>query len=152
MFVLRSCQFTVTLQISSQHEGAGRIVRLKSPIKLDSAIESVKKLLKLKRVRLARANEHTGESLISSIGVCAGSGGSLLAKATSKNIDLFITGEMSHHELLDAIHNSVSVILCEHSNTERGYLSLMRENLAKELPSSVKTLVAELDEDPVVIV
>ena len=52
---------------------------------------------------------------------CKGSGASILCHAG--NADLWITGEMSHHEALDAQQNGVSVLLCEHSNTERGFLS-----------------------------
>ena len=52
---------------------------------------------------------------------CIGSGASILCHAG--NADLWITGEMSHHEALDAQQNGVSVLLCEHSNTERGFLS-----------------------------
>jgi len=52
---------------------------------------------------------------------CKGSGASILCYAG--NADLWITGEMSHHEALDAQQNGVSVLLCEHSNTERGFLS-----------------------------
>jgi len=37
-------------------------------------------------------------------------------------VDLFLTGEMSHHEILAANAQGTSVILCEHSNSERGYL------------------------------
>ena len=61
------------------------------------------------------------ESEVGVVAVCAGSGASILCHAG--NADLWITGEMSHHEALDAQQNGVSVLLCEHSNTERGFLS-----------------------------
>ncbi|CAB4057767.1 unnamed protein product [Lepeophtheirus salmonis] len=55
----------------------------------------------------------TKDSSVSSVAVCAGSGSSVLASAPFA--DLWVTGEMSHHEVLDAVHKGQSVILCEHS-------------------------------------
>ncbi|KAJ1923704.1 hypothetical protein IWQ60_005698, partial [Tieghemiomyces parasiticus] len=80
--------------------------------------------LGLQYVRVAKAikyhkngADHEG---IRTVAICAGSGASVLTKSKA---DLFLTGEMSHHEVLAAIEDQTSVILCEHSNTERGFLS-----------------------------
>ena len=53
--------------------------------------------------------------------VCAGSGSSILGHVG--NVELWITCEMSHHAALDAQQNGISVLLAEHSNTERGFLN-----------------------------
>ena len=42
---------------------------------------------------------------MSSVAVCAGSGSSVLAHAG--NVDLWITGEMSHHEGMDIFASAV---------------------------------------------
>ena len=34
--------------------------------------------------------------------------------------DVFLTGEMSHHAVLAAVQTGTSVILTDHTNTERG--------------------------------
>ena len=88
------------------------------------------------------------DSEIKSIGVCAGSGASVLAGCQA---DLWITGEMSHHEVLDAVHAGTSVILCEHSNTERGYLKLFAKKLTGMLDNHVEVVVSEKDTDPLKI-
>ena len=85
------------------------------------------------------------DSKVNSIGVCAGSGSSVLAGCSA---DLWITGEMSHHEVLDAVHSGTSVILCEHSNTERGYLKVFAEKLNVLLEQKVQIDVSSLDKDP----
>ena len=88
--------------------------------------------------------------MIETIAVCAGSGGSLLRGCKA---DLWITGELSHHEVLDAVHSNTSVILCEHSNTERGYLSdVFREKLTTLLEHKVSIDVSEKDQDPLCVV
>ena len=88
--------------------------------------------------------------MISTIGVCAGSGGSVLKNCKA---DIWITGEMSHHEVLDAVHAETSVILCEHSNTERGYLKeVFQGKLSQLLNDQVKVEVSQIDKDPLTFV
>ena len=88
--------------------------------------------------------------MISTIAVCAGSGGSVLKNCKA---DVWITGEMSHHEILDAIHAETSVILCEHSNTERGYLKeVFQGKLLQLLDHQVKVEVSHLDKDPLTFI
>ena len=91
-----------------------------------------------------------GDPVISSVAVCAGSGGSVLRDVQT---GLYVTGEMSHHEVLHAVYNGTAVILCEHSNTERGYLTVLRERLKHCMQSeAVEVLVSESDCDPLTIV
>lgn len=66
--------------------------------------------------------------------------------------DLYITGEMSHHEVLDAVAKGTSVILSDHSNSERGFLAVFRERLAATLPDSVTVVVSKADRDPLEVV
>lgn len=63
--------------------------------------------------------------------------------------DLKVTGEASHHEVLDSIHKGSSVILTNHSNSERGFLWKFKEILASKLNNpSVQIVVATTDMDP----
>lgn len=91
------------------------------------------------------------EDEISTVAVCAGSGGSVLG---GQRLDLFITGEMSHHEVLEAVHqNKTTVILCEHTNTERGYLEKLRDDLREVLKTkTIDIFTSKADEDPLRIV
>lgn len=86
---------------------------------------------------------------INTIAVCAGSGSGVL---NGVNVDLLLTGEMSHHGVLDAIHAGSHVILCQHSNTERGYLKQFQQKLVSLVGSSVEIFVSEVDQDPLMVV
>lgn len=88
------------------------------------------------------------ESTINSAATVAGSGASVLSGI---NADLYLTGEMSHHEVLDAVHNNVTVILANHSNTERRYLQVFADKLSKEMPQ-LKVCVSKVDRDPLLFV
>ncbi|OWF56642.1 NIF3-like protein 1 isoform X2 [Mizuhopecten yessoensis] len=126
--------------------GMGRKGTLKQPLSLEDAVSLVKKHTNLDHVRLAAAQ---GESLVSSVAVCAGSGSSVLRNVP---VSLYVTGEMSHHEVLHAVHSGTSVILCDHSNTERGYLSVLKQELNKLFKGKIDIVISSQDRDPLEIV
>ncbi|XP_014809781.1 PREDICTED: NIF3-like protein 1 [Calidris pugnax] len=127
------------------HTGMGRLCTLSEPVPLSDIIARIKSHLKLPHVRLAMGTGKTLESPVKKAALCAGSGSSIL-KGTEA--DLYLTGEMSHHDVLDAVANGISVILCEHSNTERGFLSELRDVLATHLRNKINIIVSEKDRDP----
>lgn len=65
---------------------------------------------------------------------------------------MYLTGEMLHHDVLDAIHKGTSVILTNHSDSERGFLKIFASNLINMLNKSVLVHVSENDIDPLKIV
>ncbi|XP_061401068.1 NIF3-like protein 1 [Musca vetustissima] len=123
--------------------GAGRIFSTK--INLENAIKAVQKHIGLD-VHVAMGVEHSPATNIERVAVCAGSGASLLRGVEA---DLYITGEMSHHDVLDANHQNISVILCNHSNSERGFLKTFKPKLVDMLNGQCEVIVSESDEDPI---
>ena len=83
------------------------------------------------------------------VAVCAGSGAQILRGIEA---DLYITGEMSHHEVLDATSRGTSVILCDHSNSERGYLMVLQQRLNTLFENKINIIVSTVDKDPLDIV
>lgn len=71
-----------------------------------------------------------------------------MLKEITTPIDLFITGEMSHHELLDATAKNISVIMLNHSNSERGYLYKFKDILSALINNDVEFLISKIDKDP----
>ncbi|KAJ2518156.1 hypothetical protein H4217_003510 [Coemansia sp. RSA 1939] len=154
---------------AGQHNaGSGRLVTLATPLPLSAVVERVKQRLGLERIRVARASCHDGPSdtqtLVSRVAVCAGSGYSVVSAATtttsSPKVDVYLTGEMGHHDALAATAAGTSCILGEHSNTERGYLrAVLAERLQRELDTdngdsdsgSVSVVVSLVDKDPISI-
>jgi putative NIF3 family GTP cyclohydrolase 1 type 2 len=94
---------------------------------------------------------HFLDSPVKTIALCAGSGSSVFSGA--RNADIQLTGELSHHAVLDAVHRGTTVILCEHSNTERGFLTVVKQYFDQLWRSDrVTLLIAERDRDPLEIV
>jgi putative NIF3 family GTP cyclohydrolase 1 type 2 len=82
-----------------------------------------------------------GDIKISTVGICAGSGGSLL---NGLNVDLLFTGELSHHEALAATEQGRSVITVFHSNSERGFLHLqMKDLLTEQVEKEIAWMVSD---------
>uniref|UniRef100_UPI00358ECCE3 NIF3-like protein 1 n=1 Tax=Myxine glutinosa TaxID=7769 RepID=UPI00358ECCE3 len=131
--------------VSLPNTGIGRLCQFKEPMSIKDAVQRVKEHLGLPLVRLALGTQHVEESKIQSVALCAGSGGSVLKGVKA---DMYLTGEMCHHEVLDAIAEGTSVILCDHSNTERGFLPHLRNILVERLQQKVKVVVSAEDKDP----
>lgn len=75
--------------------------------------------------------------MVSSIGICAGSGGSML---NGLDVYLLFTGELSHHEALAAVEQGKCVITTFHSNSERGFLKKrMGKQIHKAIIDEVQT-------------
>lgn len=133
--------------LSRSAPGQGRFVELRSPISLESAIDTVKRHLGLSWLRVSRGIGSKPAAL-QSVAVCAGAGGGLLSKVRA---DLLITGEMRHHDVLALQQQGVSVILTDHTNSERGYLPVLRARLL-ERAQDLEVYVSSVDQDPLRVV
>ncbi len=129
--------------------GQGRGMRLAVPLSLTDAVSCIKLHLGLNHVRLAAAARHAAGQPITSIAVCAGAGGSVFEKLT--NFDLYLTGEMRHHDVRVRVEHGSSVVLCDHTNTERGYLPRLAEQLRAAAAGAAEFHVAACDRDPLAI-
>jgi putative NIF3 family GTP cyclohydrolase 1 type 2 len=114
---------------SSGRGGLGRLFRLSEKISMSSLQERVKKHLGLSQIQVALPTDNPKLD-VESVAICAGSGGSVLLGVDA---DVYLTGEMSHHEVLAAVATGRNVILCGHTNTERGYLPVLASKLQAEL-------------------
>ena len=143
-------------------QGQGRVVALDEPVPLTELVARVKAHLGLDHVRVADAglrgggDEGGGEGgdglrLVRTVALCAGAGASVLRGCAA---DVWLTGEMSHHEVLGAVHAGTAVVLTEHSNCERGYLPVLSGKLLTELggPDAATITVSAVDEDPLRVV
>lgn len=138
--------------------GMGRILPIATttppPLTLAKCVELVKRRTGLVHVRLATARGRSADSPVTSIALVPGSGGSLLktlldrADGSTPPVDLFLTGEMLHHDILDAVHRGVSIILTNHSDSERGFLKVAAGRLRSALGERVRIVVSSSDRDP----
>ena len=126
--------------------GSGRLITFKTPQSLTLLITRIAHAIGLpKGFPVAIPQSASVEDIsVKTVGVCPGSGGSVLRNA-SPTPDLVFTGELSHHEALAITERGGSVISLFHSNSERGYLhSVLQPQLEKKLKSEWESLRNEL--------
>lgn len=137
-------EVSILQPIPDAEAGQGRKVTLDSPVSVETLLKRIKKHLGLKTVRSAAAID--GAEKIRTVALCAGAGTDAFKGVEA---DCYLTGEMSHHHILAATQSGTHVILCEHTNTERGYLPLFRNILHKALGNKIDILLSEIDADPI---
>jgi len=123
----------------------GRVVTFESPKRFGDIVEACAKHLHMPSgaLHVCYAVGSPGlETEIRSVAVCAGSGSSVVTKAS---VDCYLTGEMSHHEQLAASAAGVSIILCGHTETERPYLPVLQRKL---MDHGILSDIAKADRSP----
>jgi dinuclear metal center YbgI/SA1388 family protein len=129
----------------ASHPGAGmgRTVRFHQPQPLPTLLDRIGKgLNNPKGFPIAIPQDRNIEDIeIRSVGICAGSGGSMLSPL---DVDLLFTGELDHHAALAAIEQGRVVISLFHSNSERGFLA---DVLRSQLEEAVQEEWANLREE-----
>ena len=130
--------------------GMGRRGRLTTPTTMTDVILRTKAYLGLEAIRVATTNAHREGAAIETLAVCPGAGGSMLSGL--KDVDLVLTGEMRHHDILRLNANGSSVVLTDHTNCERGYLPLFAKKLTEALNDDVVWRVSVDDRDPLEVV
>ncbi|MFT4622783.1 MAG: dinuclear metal center YbgI/SA1388 family protein [Myxococcota bacterium] len=122
--------------------GTGRRARLSVPVPLSALLPRLKQHLGLDHLRVA-----AGSRAIEHVAVCPGAGGSVFEQVTG--VDLLLTGEMRHHDVLRwGEEHGTSVVLTDHTNTERGFLPRLAHRLADD---GLRVIVSEVDADPLVV-
>lgn len=116
--------------------GIGRRIHFDKPMQLDELARKLKKHLGIGYVRVAPAAGLQERATVQTIGLCAGAGGSVCSIAIDEGCDVFITGEMTHHNVVAATARGCTVMLTGHTNSERGYLPTLKNQLAELLPSA----------------
>ena len=126
--------------------GVGRRITLDTPATLEELCARLKRHLGVPAVHLARATDAGDQDggggggaggRVSRIGVVPGAGASVAPQALAEGCEVFVTGEMKHHEINAMVSAGMSVILGGHTATERGYLPRFKGILEERLPGAV---------------
>ena len=159
LLLLEKCQPLVPAdQTNWPGLGAGRMGELSRPMNLVEIIGTLSAALPGCRPRgvepvTSTINQATPVTLrssgtISRVAICCGSGGSLLSHAVAAKCDLFLTGEATFHNCLEAQAAGIGLLLIGHFASER----FAMEQLAKELSADYTTLfvwASQSERDPV---
>ena len=71
---------------------------------------------------------------VSRLAISPGSGKTAVAPAIAKGADVLVTGDIGHHDGLDAVEQGLSVIDAGHYGTEYIFIDDMKQFLEDKLP------------------
>ena len=118
--------------------GLGILGSLEEETTLEEFVVKVEDSLKVAALTYAGAPEST----LRRVAACGGSGGSLLEEAVSKGADVYVTGDLGHHDFL-AAQGRMALIDAGHFETEVPVLESLcakvREHVADSVPVHVST-------------
>lgn len=119
----------VTAEFHGKEEGIGRIGSLEKSMALKACCGYVRQCLALNSVKVFGNLEKEVQRLA----VSPGSGKSAIAPAIAKGADVLVTGDIGHHDGLDAWEQGLAVIDAGHYGTEYMFLEDMKGFLEKRL-------------------
>ena len=128
---LEKCQvLDVTYQDEISKEGIGRMGELSRTMSLEECAKYVKEKCRLSSVKVFG----DPEKLIDVVALIPGSGKSYIDLAIKKGAQVVITGDIDHHNGLDAVERGLAVIDAGHYGLEKIFVAYMEEVLRRELP------------------
>ncbi len=128
---LKRCSvLSVTYEDDIAKEGFGRVGRLPKVMTLKECAEYVKKCFSLKHVRVYGDLDTELETAA----VCPGSGKSMIGDAVKAGADVYITGDIEHHDGLDSVAQGLMVIDAGHYGIEKIFIAYIREYLKRNMP------------------
>lgn len=127
--------------------GIGRIGSFAEPIDRSEIFERIKRGLGIDHLLIAGSRD----GKINRAAVCAGACGDLLNDALAQRAELYLTGEMRHHDAIRAASSGMTVVCTLHSNSERATLRRLAERLKKDL-AGLEIALSEVDRDPFAII
>ena len=127
--------------------GMGRVGALKQPASRREVFKRIKRELGIGHLLIAGPRE----GMVHRAAVCAGACGNHLDDAIARKVDLYVTGEMRHHDAVKASEAGLTVVCTLHSNSERAVLRRLKEKLT-DGAAGVEFYLSEADRDPFEII
>ena len=120
----------ITMEKDGRAEGIGRVGTLEKPVTLEECCVYVKHRLNLGSLKVFGDMQ----AEVSRLAISPGSGKTAVSAAIAKGADVLVTGDIGHHDGLDAVEQGLSVIDAGHYGTEYIFIDDMKEFLADKLP------------------
>lgn len=111
-------------------EGIGEIGLLDSAITVKELALKVKDIFDLKNVILYG----NPDKIVEKVAVCPGSGKSVISVAEKKGVECLITGDIGHHDGIDAVEMGLNIIDASHYGIEKIFMDYMYDYLKEYCP------------------
>lgn len=121
---------SITYEDEISKEGIGRYGRLPQVMTLEECASYVKEVFHLESVKIYGERD----TAIEWAAVSPGSGKSMIRPAVEAGAEALITGDIEHHEGLDAVAQGLAIIDAGHYGLEKIFVPYMMEYLQREFP------------------
>lgn len=88
-----------------------------------------------------------GGKPVKKVFMCSGSGGDYANFASCRGADAYLTGEMAHHEALDAARTGLTCVVAGHYETEKPFAEFLASYLRKRIPDTA-FLLSKAEKSP----
>ena len=112
--------------------GIGVVGNLMNPVTLADFCDMVKENFGLKHVNLFAAGDM--EDAVQRVAICPGSGRSMFNEVIRSQADVFLSGDIGHHEGLDLVDMGISVVDAGHFGLEHIFVPIMANMLSEAFP------------------
>ena len=114
--------------------GFGSIGELEDSVSLSEFISNLKSMLELDSIKVSRSSEVK----IQRVAFCAGSGVSFYADTIGKDADIYITGDVKHHDFRQAGIQRTILADATHIGTERFVPDVMSDVFKKAFSNTIR--------------
>jgi dinuclear metal center YbgI/SA1388 family protein len=135
----------IKLDLIEKRLGIGRFGALAQKRKFEEVVADIKKITGAPAIGFVGPRK----KYVSSAAVCAGSCGSILNKVIACGCDIYVTGELKHHDALAASEAQLACLCLGHSFSERFILKTLKEKIAASAPD-VSLKISRKDKDPII--
>lgn len=136
----------VTFEDDVAKEGIGRIGRLPHEMSLKECAQYCKTVFGLDSVRIYGDEDAPVET----VAIVPGAGDDYIKNALSMQADVFITGDIGHHDGLDAMEQGLAVIDASHYGIEKLFVPYMAEVMEGRMPELV--VIKATEKEPFTVV
>ncbi|HAN09960.1 MAG TPA: Nif3-like dinuclear metal center hexameric protein [Clostridiales bacterium] len=127
-------------------QGIGRVGELPKPISFETLVDNLKSILKCDIIRYAGNKDIN----IRKVAICPGSGMDYMKQAHSKDADVYITGDLKHHQALEVQEMDFLVIDASHYYTEKIFEEIIHESIEGYAHQHrIEILVPYFEESPI---
>lgn len=135
-----------TEEYENEKVGIGAVGLLQKQMTLSACAEEVKKAFHVDAVRVYGDLKKK----IKVVAICPGSGKGMAEMALEKSADVLITGDIGHHDGLDATEEGLAIIDAGHYGIEKIYVEGMKNFVKKAFPELV--IAKSKNEEPFVTI
>lgn len=136
LMLKQACPLEVTAEDEAGAEGIGRVGELSEAVTLAECAEFVKKQFGLSHVSVFGSVKDK----VKRVAISPGSGRSMIEEALKNHAEVLITGDIGHHEGLDAIEQGLSIIDAGHYGLEYIFIDFIKEYLINTCQNTVTVL------------